>query len=117
VVVEIYGTRPLAAGTRTVRLEPRWDPPRLGETELSVDLSAGWQLVGSHQGSGPEGTLTRFLFDGPPASVAAGPSATFVLRALDAPPKRRTGTFLAGGVAALAGVALALELRRRQRGR
>jgi hypothetical protein len=114
-VVEIYGARPLSSGTRELRVEPGWDPPRLGETELSLDLAPDWELVGSRQARGPTGTERRFLFEGRRASVAADRSATFTIRAAAAPARHPRTPFIAGGVAALAGLALALELRRRRR--
>jgi nickel/cobalt transporter (NicO) family protein len=113
-VVEIYGARPLAAGTRDLRVEPGWEPPRLGETELSLDLAPDWELVGSRQGQEPTGTERRFLFEGKRASVVSDRSATFTIRAGASARPART-PFIAGGVAALAGIALAFELRRRQR--
>jgi hypothetical protein len=115
IVVEIYGSRPLAAGTRQVRLEPGWEPPRLGETELSLDLAPDWELVASRQGEGPPGTERRFLFDGKRRSVVSDRSATFTIRTAGPPRRRSTTPFIAAGVAALAGLALLLELRRRQR--
>jgi hypothetical protein len=115
-VVELYGSRPLASGMRHLRVEPGWEPPRLGETELSLDLAPGWELVGSRQGQGPTGTERRFLFEGKRASVVADRSATFTIRAAQGTTVRSMRTpIVAGAIAALAGVALALELRRRQR--
>jgi hypothetical protein len=114
-VVEIYGSRPLAAGTRQVRLEPGWEPERLGETELSIDVSPDWELVSSHQGQGPEEKSRRYLYEGRRPSSVADRSATFVLRSAAAPTGRRPTAFIAAAIAALAGVGLALELRRRQR--
>ncbi|HXU83532.1 MAG TPA: hypothetical protein VN914_19200 [Polyangia bacterium] len=111
-VVELYGSLPLGAGTRALRLEPGWEPPRLGETELSLDLAPGWELVASRQGQGPAGSERRFLFEGPRASVAADRTATFTIRSTAAPTRRPTAPFIAAGVAALAGVALVLVVRR-----
>jgi hypothetical protein len=113
-VVEIYGSRPLEAGTRQLRLEPGWEPPRLGETELSLDLAPDWELVSSRQGTGAPGSERRFLLEGPRTSAVADRSATFTIRSAGAP-RARIAPFIAGGVAALAGVGLFLELRRRQR--
>jgi hypothetical protein len=113
-VVELYGSWPLAPGTRHLRLEPGWEPPRLGETELSLDVAADWELVGSRQGQGPTGTERRFRFEGKRASVVADRSATFTVRTAAAQRSHRT-PYIAGAIAALAGVALAFELRRRQR--
>jgi hypothetical protein len=115
IVVELYGSQPLDAGTRELRLEPGWEPPRLGETELSLDLAPDWELVGSRQGQGPTGSERRFLFEGKRASVVADRSATFTIRAAGARASSRRTPFIAGGVAALAGLALAFELRRRRR--
>jgi hypothetical protein len=114
-VVEIYGSQPLSAGTRRLRLEPGWEPARLGETELSLDLGPDWALVESRQGEGSPGHERRFLFEGRRPSVVSDRTATFTIRTAGAPPRRADTPFIAGGVAALAGLALALELRRRQR--
>jgi len=114
VVVEIYGSRLLSPGQHQLRLEPTWDPPRLGETELTLELSPDWELVSSRQGHGPQDSQRRYRFEGPRPSVAADRSATFTIRAATAPAGTRT-TFIAAGVAALAGLALFLELRRRNR--
>lgn len=115
VVVELYGSRPLEAHGHELRLEAGADPARLGETEITADYSPDWQLAASREGRGPEGTERRFLFQGRRPSAVADRSVTFRLRPT-APVKRRsTTTLVAAGVAALAGVALFLELRRRQR--
>jgi hypothetical protein len=114
VVVELYGSRPLPAGKHQVRLEPTWDPPRLGETELTLDLSPDWELVASRQGHGPEESRRRYRFEGPRPSVAADRSATFTLQPSSGPARKPT-VFIAAAIAALAGLALFLELRRRQR--
>jgi hypothetical protein len=114
-VVEIYGSRSLPPGTHQVRVEPGWEPPRLGETELSLDLAPGWELVASRQGQGPSGSDRRFLFDGKRPSVVSDRSASFTIRASEVPTRRRSTPFIAGGLAALAGLALIFELRRRQR--
>jgi hypothetical protein len=114
-VVEIYGSRPLTPGPHQVRLEPGWDPPRLGETELSIDLSPDWELASSREGHGPESQARIFRFEGPRPSSSADRSATFTLRPRPAPPQRRGLVHLAAAIAALAGIALALEIRRRQR--
>jgi hypothetical protein len=114
-VVELYGARPLAPGTRQVRLEPGWEPPRLGETEISIDVAPDWELVTSRQGQGAAGNDRRFQFEGRRPSVTADRSATFTIRSVHAPSRRGGTVYVAVAVAALAGVALALEVRRRQR--
>jgi hypothetical protein len=114
-VVELYGSRPLAAGTRQLTLEPGWEPARLGETELSLDLAPDWDLVESHQGGGPPGAERRFLFQGRRPSVSSDRTATFTIRTAGEAPPRKSAPIVAAGVAALAGLALVFELRRRQR--
>jgi hypothetical protein len=115
VVVEVYGAHPLAAGRHEVRLEPGWEPGRLGETELTIDLSPDWILTSSREGQGPDGAERRFLFQGPRPSAVADRSATFQLRPVAAPGQGRSTTLIAAFVAALAGVGLFFEVRRRQR--
>jgi hypothetical protein len=115
VVVEVYGTRTISPHRHELRLEPGWEPLRLGETELSLDLSADWELVASRQGSGAEGTVSRFLFEGPRPSVVADRSASFRLRPVAPPGQSRATTLVAAGIAALAGAGLFLEVRRRRR--
>jgi hypothetical protein len=110
-VVEVYGSRPLADGERRLGLAAGWDPPRLGETELALDLSAGWDLVASRQGSGAEEHLTRYKLD----PAAKDRSVTFVIRPQGAPPHRRPLGPVAALVAVLAAVGLAAELARRRR--
>jgi hypothetical protein len=85
VVVEIYGSRALAPGTHRIRLEPGWDPPRLGETELSIDPVNGWDLVASEQAGRAAGDVTRFKLQGPRKSVVEDRSATFVINSTSAP--------------------------------
>lgn len=114
-VVEVYGSRPLAAGTHRLGIEPLWDPPRLGETEVSLDLSPDWTLVTSRQGHGPEGTTRLFRFEGPRPSSSADRSATFTVAPAAAPASERRLVVIATVVAGLAGIALALAVRRRQR--
>jgi hypothetical protein len=115
IVVELYGARPLEARPHDVRLEPGWDPARLGETELTVDLSPDWILAASREGRGPEGKERRFLYEGRRPSSVADRSATFRIRPLLVPPRRSATTFIAAAIAALAGAGLFFELRRRQR--
>jgi hypothetical protein len=111
-VVEVYGSRPLPPGTRVLRLEPGRDPPRLGETEMVLDLAVpGWQLVSSRQGDGPEQRLTRYKLDGPAPGER---SATFTIRSTAPPPRRSPLPIVAAVLAALGALGLALELRRRR---
>jgi hypothetical protein len=113
-VVELYGSRPIAPGQHEVRLEPAWDPPRLGETEVTIDLSPDWELLSSRQGHGPQEAQRRYRFEGPRPTVAADRAATFTLRPATTPAPRRT-VFIAAAIAALSGLALFLEVRRRQK--
>jgi hypothetical protein len=114
-VVEVYGTQPLAPGPHQLRVEPLWDPPRLGETELSLDLSPDWTLVSSSQGHGPAGASRLFRLEGPRPSASADRSATFSIAPAAAPRGNSRLMLVAAIVAGLSGIALALELRRRQR--
>jgi hypothetical protein len=115
VVVEIYGARPLPSKRHELRLEAGWEPPRLGETELTLDLSPDWELAASHDGSGPDGLERRFLFQGQRPSVVADRSATFRIRPLAPPGTAWTTTLVAAVLAGLAGAGLFFEVRRRQR--
>jgi hypothetical protein len=114
-VVEVYGSRPLAGGTRQVRLEPGWDPPRLGETELMLDLSADWELVTSRQGQGPGQQLTRYKLEGPRTAAFQDRSATFVVRSVGAPARRAPMAGLAVIAGGMAAIGLTLEILRRRR--
>jgi hypothetical protein len=117
VVVEIYGSRPLSAGTHQVRLDPGWEPARLGETELGIELTPDWELVSSHQGHGRDEQLRRYRFDGRRPSVVADRSAIFIIRPATTASgsRQRTTNLVAAAVAVLAGVALAIAVRRRSR--
>jgi hypothetical protein len=117
VVVEVYGSRTLDAGEHQLGLEAGWEPPHLGETELSLDLSSDWALASSRQGQGAAGNERRFLFEGRRPSVTADRSATFVIRPTKPSGPGRTTFVIATALALLAGVGLALELRRRKRAR
>jgi hypothetical protein len=117
VVVEIYGSRPLAPGTRRLRFEPVWDPPSLGETETSLDLSPDWNLVGSRLGQGPEEALSRYKLQGGRRSVTEDRSATFVIRSTSAPPRRPVALLVVVTAAALAAGGLAMRLARRWKAR
>jgi hypothetical protein len=78
--IEVYGSHQLGRGPHRLRLEPGWDPPSLGETELSIDTSADWELVASRQASGPEEHLTRYKLEGPRLAAIQDRSATFTVR-------------------------------------
>jgi hypothetical protein len=114
VVVELYGTRPLPDGTHRIGLEPGWDPPRLGETELSIDPVAGWELVASERAGRAAGAVTRFKLEGPRKSVVEDRSAVFIIRSSAAPSHNRTLPVALAIVALLAAAGLVLELRRRR---
>jgi hypothetical protein len=113
-VVEVYGAQPLPEGTRRLRLEPGWDPPRLGETELVVDLSPDWDLVASQRGPAAEEHLTRYKLDGP-RKGSEDRSVTFVIKSTTAPRRRSPMVPVAAVVGSLAAVGLVLELARRRR--
>ncbi len=112
-VVEVYGSRELPSGTRRVRIEPGKDPPRLGETEVVLDLSPDWTLVSSRRGGGADGQDVRFKFDGPPVSMIEDRSVTYVVKSrnpLVAPsrkgmpgwmPLAALGVLLTGAIVAL----------------
>jgi hypothetical protein len=111
-VVEVYGSRPLPEGTHELRLEPGWDPPRLGETELVLDLAAGWDLVSSRRAAEPPEQLFRYRIEGP---AGADRSATFVIRSTGPASHRGAVTAVAAVIGTLAAVGLALEVVRRRR--
>ena len=114
-VVEVYGAQPLPEGTRHLRLEPGWDPPRLGETELMVDLSSDWELVSSRHGAGPVEHLSRYKLEGPRTSPSQDRSVTFVVRS-NAPPAHGPPIVLIAAVLGMLGaVGLALEIIRRRK--
>jgi hypothetical protein len=114
-VVEVYGSRPVPQGTRQVRLEPGWDPPRLGETELMLDLSPGWELVASRQGQGPDQQLTRYKLEGPRTAAFQDRSVTFVVRSAPVPARRAPIAGLAAIAGSMAVIGLTLEILRRRR--
>jgi hypothetical protein len=114
-VVEVYGAQPLPDGTRHLRLEPGWDPPKLGETELMVDLSSGWELVSSRQGSGPMERLSRYKYEGPRTSASQDRSVTFVVSSSATPARQPRFVLVTAVLGALAAVGLALEIARRRK--
>ena len=101
-------------GTRQLRLEAGWEPPKLGETELMVDLSSEWELVSSRQGSGPVERLSRYKHEGP-RTAGQDRSVTFVVRS-SAPPARTSHFVLVAIVlGTLTVLGLALEIARRRK--
>jgi hypothetical protein len=122
-LVTLHSSFPLPPGQRALRVEGRADLPRLGETEIALDIVAGWNLVASQDGAGRATASPQRLFQFSPA--ASGPattsSLTYVLQASagSRPPRFVWGAaawgLLAGATAALAGVVwLAWRARRRQ---
>jgi hypothetical protein len=112
-VVELFGARPLPEGLRRLTLQPGWDPPRLGETEVVLDLPADWELVSSQQGAGGAQQLTRYKIEGPPG---AGRAVTFVIRPLTTGRRRPPALIpIAAVVGTLALIGLVLEITRRRR--
>jgi hypothetical protein len=111
-VVEVYGSRPLREGTHQLRLEPGWDPPGLGETEMVLDLAAGWDLVSSRRAAGPPEQLARYRLDPP---TGGDRSATFVIRSSGPASHRGPLVAVAAVVGVLAALGLALEMARRRR--
>jgi hypothetical protein len=82
-LVELHGSFDLAPGERTVQVQAGSDLPRLGETEIAIDLVTGWELVASLDASArPTGAPQRlFQFPAAPAASRTETAATFVLRA------------------------------------
>jgi hypothetical protein len=123
-LVEMGGSVPLAPGTRRLRVEPGQDPPRLGETEITLDPGPWWRLLASRQGRGDEtrpGQL-GYKFMGPRVSSMEDRSVTFVIEAEKGASARARlvgpgGPLLAAALIAAAGAAGALALRWRQRRR
>lgn len=116
VVVELFGARDLPAGERRLRVEPRTDLPRLGETEIALDLAPGWVLVAGGRGPDPGTREGRVKFDGPRVSAVEDRSVTFVVRTSGAPGSRRGPTLLlvAAALVLAATLIVTVELRRRR---
>lgn len=124
VVVELYAPHPLAAGTRRLRIEPGVEPPRLGETEVTLDLGQRWELVSGARGAGGDEKMTRAKFEGPRTSSIEDRSMTFVIRSKPGASGRPSSADVPLGIYATAAAllfagsatTLALHLRRRRKG-
>jgi len=114
-VVEVYGAQPLPDGTRQLRLEPGWDPPKLGETELMLDLSSDWELVSSRLGSGPVEQLSRYKLEGPRTAASQDRAVTFVVRSTSPPVRRPRIVLFSAVLGTLAAAGLGLEIARRRK--
>jgi hypothetical protein len=116
-IVEVYVSWPLEFGTRTLSVAPKKDFPRLGETEIVLDLSTEWQLLSSQHGD-EKGIANRFKFEGPRGSDER--RSTFVIASvassgapiLDSYRKNRLMLGLALGAL---GAAFIVYSRRRQK--
>jgi hypothetical protein len=83
ILVELNGSFDLSPGQRRLTVAAGSEVPRLGETEVALEIAEGWTLVAS---TDPQGhttpTLQRvFHFPAPTAAGLASPSVTFLLRA------------------------------------
>jgi hypothetical protein len=123
-LVTLHGSFDLAPGDRQVRVEGPAELPRLGETEISLDVATGWALVASLDAGGKATGTAQRLFQFPAARGDDGtlPTVTFVLRSAGPgdPVRRAWGPaawlLLGGTAAALLGLVLvALRARRRPR--
>ncbi len=126
VVMELRASCALSTGRpHTVRVEPGREPPRLGETEISIDVAPGLRLEAGYQGAGQGLRGNRFKLDGPRVSDLEDRSVTFTFAsdpraaaaALAARPLDRAPR--SAGILIVAGLALgfAHALGRRSEGR
>jgi hypothetical protein len=116
-VVEVYGSQTISAGRHELRLEPRWDPPSLGETELTVDTSTDWELVKSRRAAGADEHLTRYTLQGPRVAVIQNQSATFVVQPKGSAGPRRRRQLVPMAIALLLVAAGGLTVQRLRRKR
>ena len=121
-MVTLHASFDLAPGDRQLRVEAVPELPRVGESEIALDIAAGWTLVGSRDPAGKDDGKAQRLFQFPAARIAGGaaPSVTFVLRSSGqaGPAGRvwgRAAWLLMGGTAAalLAMILVAVRARRR----
>jgi hypothetical protein len=123
-LVTLHSSFDLPAGQRALRVAGGSDLPRLGETEIALDIVAGWSLVASQDGAGQATASPQRLFQFSPA--ASGPATTatiiYVLHAIagGGAPRFAWGpgawALLVAAAAALSGVVwLAWRARRQAR--
>jgi hypothetical protein len=122
-LVTLHSSFDLPPGQHALKVEGGPDLPRLGETEIALDIVAGWNLVASQDATGRATASPQRLFQFSP--VASGStsavSLTYVLQvAAGAPPRfawgRAAWGLLAAAAAALSGVIwLAWRARRQAR--
>lgn len=109
-VVELNVSVPLDGRAHRLRVEPRRDPPRAGETETTLELPPGWQLVES-AGRGRVAGEPRFKLQGPRVSGSEDRAATFVIhRTTASAAPVRTSLVLAVAAVALLALGLAALL-------
>jgi hypothetical protein len=122
-LVELHGSFDIAPGERRLRLVAGPDLPRMGETDIAIDLATGWELQGTldaaeHATPTPQRMLQ---FAAAPAGDRPPVAVTFLLRARPTTDGTRAGGpwgstawgLVAAAVAAtLALVVLALRSRK-----
>ncbi len=122
-LVTLQGSLDLDPGKRALRIEAGPDLPRLGETEMALDITSGWTLTGSLDQDGKPGRTGQRLFQFPAPRTAQGraPAVTFSLRGSGGagPAGRALGlaawALIALSAAAVAGLTLvAVRARRAQ---
>jgi hypothetical protein len=89
-LVTLQASFELPPGERSVRVEAGPDLPRLGETEIALDIAAGWTLIGSLSGTRPTGTPQRLFQFFTSAGSGPPPSVTFAMRASGPSPAGRS---------------------------
>jgi hypothetical protein len=80
-MIEVGGSVPLPHGRHRLRVEAGADLPRLGESEITLDLDPRWRLLASRAGNGAETQPpeSRFKFSGPRASESEDRSVSFTI--------------------------------------
>ena len=120
-LVTLHGSFDLSPGDRTIEVAGMADVERLGETEIALDIAAGWTLISSQGSAGRATGAAQRLFQFPGPRVAGGdlPRVTFSMRSF-ATGKRARPTWGPTAwamlpVAALAILALAFLVARARR--
>jgi len=82
-LIELHGTFEIVPGQRRLRLLAGPDLPRMGETEIALDIVAGWELDGTFDAAERPTPAPQRMFQFPSAPAANRPpiALTFLLRA------------------------------------